>query len=172
MTSPAVLASATTSASAAFQAVRDGGEVIGGQLQGFGPVHAVGHVQLPQQTFGVLIEVGVQAGDGPVDPAGADGLPECGGRFLPGFPAAEDQQVGHGVGAGCFAVRAGGQADGSHEVGQLVHFPAGCRVGAVQGEAGRQHSHHATRAGQFQGLEDEVVVDRVAAGVVAGIVRA
>ena len=55
--------------------------------------------------------------------------------------------------------------DSPHEVGQLVHFPGCCRVRAVQGKAGRQHGHHAARTGQFQGLEDELVMDQVSPGV-------
>lgn len=68
-------------------------------------------------------------------------------RFLPRLLAAEDQQIGHGVATGRFAVRAGGSAESTYKDGQLVHFPACSRVRAVQGETGRQQGHHAARAG-------------------------
>jgi hypothetical protein len=67
--------------------------------------------------------------------------------LLIGSPAAQDEQVGHDVGAGRVPVRAGGQADRAKQVGQFVQVTAGGRVAGVQGPGGGQGDEHASGLG-------------------------
>ena len=66
-------------------------------------------------------------------------------------------------------VCAAGQADRAGQVGQGGDLAAGGGVAGVHGVAGGHHGDQAAGADQVQGLDDEVVVDAVAAGVVQAV---
>ena len=87
-------------------------------------------------------------------------------RVAAGLAAAEDQQVGDDLGPGCLLVRAAGQPDCPGEVGQGGDLAARGGVAGVHGVAAGHHGDQAARPDQVQALDDEVVVDAVAAGVV------
>jgi hypothetical protein len=93
------------------------------------------------------------------------------GTGCSGVGAAQDQQVGDGLGAGRAAVRAAGQPDGRDQAGQPGHLlPGGGVLGVHRVPAG-QHREQAARLEERQGLDDEVVVHRMAGGVMPPVMQ-
>ena len=72
---------------------------------------------------------------------------------------------------GGLLVRAAGQPDRADQVGQGGDLAARGRVAGVHGVAGGEHGDQAAGPDQVQRLDDEVVVDAVAAGVVPPVVQ-
>ena len=66
-------------------------------------------------------------------------------------------------------MRAAGQPDRADQVRQAGDLAAGGGVAGVHGVAGGHHGDQAAGADQVQGLDDEVVVDAVAAGIVQAV---
>ena len=85
--------------------------------------------------------------------------------------SAQDQQVGHHAGAGGALVCAARQPQRPGQVGQAGHLAASGRVPRVECVPGGQQHHKASRPGQVQGLDDEVVVDAVPRPVVPRVVQ-
>ncbi len=124
----------------------------------------------PLRVFG---EVAVD-GDLPVGVA-ADGHgarpPVSVARPVGGVAAAQHEHVGDHLGSGGALVCGHRQPDGGEQVGHGGDLAAGGRVGGVHRVVAGQHRHDAAGAGQREGLDDEVVVQRVVAAVVHGIVE-
>ena len=134
-------------------------------------VLALADGEAAQHVLGVVAPVFVDP-RGPAVQAGLERAPPlrpAAGR--PGAGAAQDQQVGDGLGAGRAAVRAAGQPDGGDQAGQPGHLlPGGGVLGVHRVPAG-QHREQAAGLEELQGLDDEVVVHRVAGGVVPPVVQ-
>jgi hypothetical protein len=64
-----------------------------------------------------------------------------------------------------------GEPDGTDEVGEHRHLPASGRVAGVEGVAGGEGDDEPAGSGEVERLEEEVVVQGVAAPVVVGVVR-
>ena len=103
----------------------------------------------------------------------AGGLPARVARGLAGVAAAEDQQVDERVGAGGAAVRAGRQPHRADQVGR-ARSSRGGRPGWRRRACSGELSTATSPPGRVsaQGLDDEVVVQAVAAGVVPRVVQA
>ena len=135
-------------------------------------VHALSDCQLAEDALRVLGQVAVDPHLAVVDIDQPGVLPARLARGLVGVAAAEDQQVHQRVGAGRSAVRTGRQPDRADQVRQGAHLASGGRVGGVERVVGAEHGDQPARPREMQGLEDEVVVQAVGAGVVAGVVQA
>ena len=131
------------------------------------PVHAAPHVQLAEDVarvgYEVLVEDGLLAAGNRCAHGPLEGLAA---RLLAGAPPAEHHKVGDGVRAGSAPVRPLGQAQGEHQVPELGQFAPGSRVLRVERVPGREQGDHPSRPDEVQALEQEMVVDRVAARVV------
>ena len=126
-----------------------------------------------QHVLGVIAPVFVDPRGAAVQ-AGLERAPPgrpAAGRGCPGFGAAQDQQVGDGLGAGRAAVRASGQPDGLDQAGQPGHLLPGRRVLGVHRVPAGQDREQAAGLEERQGLDDEVVVHRVAGRVVPPVVQ-
>ncbi|WP_346035227.1 hypothetical protein [Brevibacterium picturae] len=117
------------------------------------------------------VEVPVDPDLVPVEGDRGDRLPQVISRWVIVFAAAEEEHVGDRLGARGGLVGAGGQAHRPDEVSQQAHFPAGAGVLGVEGVLRGQYGHEPAGAGRAQGLEDEVVVDRLSGGVVDRVVE-
>nr|WP_238993053.1 hypothetical protein [Jiangella aurantiaca] len=145
---------------------------ISAHVQGPRPVHTVANAEVPEDPLGVVIEIGVHPDDLAVDLAGGDRLPQRRPRWGVDVAAAEHQQVRHHLRTRRAPVRPGRQPDRGDQVSQGVHLPPRGRVLSVQGEMTGQQGDEPARAGEGEGLDDEVVVQRVGAGVVTRVVQA
>ena len=85
--------------------------------------------------------------------------------------AAQHEDVGDHLCSGGALVRGHRQADRGEQVGHGGDLAAGGRVGGVHRVVAGQHRHDAAGAGQREGFYDEVVVQRMVAAVVHGIVE-
>ena len=83
----------------------------------------------------------------------------------------QDHQVGHSIRPGQRAVRARGKPHGADEISALEHLPARGGVLRVEGVSAGEYRDETARAGEIKALDDEVVVDRVLACVVVGVVQ-
>ena len=92
-------------------------------------------------------------------------------RPVGGVAAAQHEHVGDDLGAGGLLVRGHRQPDRGDQVGHGGDLAARGRVGRVHRVVAGQHRHDAAGAGQREGLDDEVVVQRVVAGVVHLVVQ-
>ena len=117
-------------------------------------------------------------GEVAVDPRPAAVDVDLAGRLPPGgvgvatrVAAFQDQQIGERVGAGGPAVSAGRQPHGAEQLAEPMDRPARCRVVGVHRVVAGEHGHQAALTGQREGLDDEVVVQAQAAGVVPRVVQ-
>ena len=144
-------------------------------------VHASCRGQVAEDSVGVGVEVLVdlqrltappvrgRTGWGEVD--GYDVFPRGAGRRTSRQPTAQDQQVDDDIGARASGEGALGEPDGTDEVGEHRHLPASGRVAGVEGVAGGEGDDEPAGSGEVERLEEEVVVQGVAAPVVVGVVR-
>ena len=154
-----------------LQRCRHEGQILGLHMQGVAAEHAGAHMQFAENVLRAGIEVSVDLDRLAVDLVRGDGLPQLRGRRLPGLPPAEHEEVGDDLGAGCAAVRAGRQTNSADKVGQVVHLAAGGRVLGIQRVMAAQHRNESAWPGEAQGLDDEVVVQRMVTGIVHGVMQ-
>jgi len=84
--------------------------------------------------------------------------------------APKDEQVGQDAGAGGLLVHGAGQPDRGDELSEGGDLAPGRGVGRVQRPVRGQDRDDATRAGQGQALEDEVVVQALPVRVMHRVV--
>ena len=139
--------------------------------QVIGVVGAAVRAQGAEHHIGVVQEVLADRHLGAVQLGRADLLPGRVIRRAVWLAAPEDQQVGDDPGARRALVRAAGQPHRAGQVRQRRDLAARRGVAAVHGVPGGDHRDQGAGPGQVQGLDDEVVVDAVAALVVPPVVQ-
>ena len=135
-------------------------------------VHALTDTHLTEHMLGAVVEVGVDLRPLPVQADRSDRLPQLIGRRYAVFAAAQDEQIGHHVGARRAPMRPGGESDRAHEVGEHRHLPARAGVLRIHRVLRRQYGDHPAGSGEPQALENEVIVHRLPGRVVHRVVQA
>ncbi len=135
------------------------------------PVLAVHSTQLPEDHLGVGGEVLV---DYHLTVHGYDRgerHPRLTSNLCTGEPLGQHQDVAHHIGARCRSKRPSGQSDRADQVGPFGHGLTSRICLGVQGESTGDDRDEAARSGEIETFHDEVVVDRMATGVVVRIVE-
>lgn len=136
------------------------------------PVHASAGCEPPEHMVGVGIEVRADPDGFLIAEIGVDGAgPVIGTRGLACFAASKDEQVADDARARGGLERAGREADSTDQVGEAVHLTPGRGVAGIEGVAGADGGDDPTRSHEAEALDQEVVVQRVTAPVVDGVVR-
>ena len=150
--------------------LRGRGCEISADLQRGRAVDAGSHLERAEDVVWSIVEVGVDVDLLPVDEPRGDALPGRVRGLGAGFASTKDEEIRDGFGAGGATVCPSGQAHRAHQVGHVAHLAAGGGVLRVEREPACQHGDEPARARKGEGLDDEVVVQRVPATVVRGAV--
>lgn len=138
-------------------------------------VHAAGGGQLTEDSIGmcevVLIHLQRRATVVHLDRCRTNAFPRGPGGLCPRYAATQHEQVDHHVGARGTGEGSLRETDGSDQIGHRRDLSPGRRVAGVEGVAGGERDNEPAGAGQVQRLDEEVVVQGVAAAVVARVVR-